>query len=526
MVTKKAKKKSAASGKGGKKATKKGAAQKAGAQQKSAAKKGAAKKAAKKASKKGASKGGVGLAAGTLLLVNMVPRALSGEENQDSEPHLTVCPDNPNQIVGTAFTPDPGGGANAPIYISMDGGNKWTLNSIVPSAPGPNSGTSDITVGFNRDASRLYAGILRLPTIAQELLRTRNFVVPTPMDILNSRSGPDQPFTHIATVGSKDRMYVGNNDLGPGLGGRTATIDQSLDARKTSPAFSKVRLEVRVTSGQDGPQVRPVAHTDGTVYAVFYRWRSTTGNFKANTLVVTSADVIVVRDDSGGAGATPYKALLDPDDDQAGVRVVKGVSFPFMFQGRADTGQQRIGGSLSIAVDPRDSSTVYLAWADRPAGGSIQTLHVTRSQDRGKTWPAELLTLRNSINGSLAVNSDGKVAFLYQEFRNKPGDPRWVTHVRRSIDGVNWDDLILADTPATDPPKSFDPYLGDYAHLTSVGKNFYGIFSASNIPDLANFPSGVTYQRNADFAGRRLLRLDNMTVVRHSIDPFFFKLTE
>src|SRR5262249_34699522 len=46
-----------------------------------------------------------------VLIVNMIPKSLSNETQQDSEPHLTVNPANPNQIVGTAFTPDPNGGS-------------------------------------------------------------------------------------------------------------------------------------------------------------------------------------------------------------------------------------------------------------------------------------------------------------------------------------------------------------------------------------------------------------------------------
>jgi hypothetical protein len=51
----------------------------------------------------------------SVLVVNMVPKSLSGETNQDSEPHLTVNPTNPLQIVGTAFTPAPAAGPNAPL---------------------------------------------------------------------------------------------------------------------------------------------------------------------------------------------------------------------------------------------------------------------------------------------------------------------------------------------------------------------------------------------------------------------------
>jgi hypothetical protein len=54
---------------------------------------------------------------------------------------------------------------------------------------------------------------------------------------------------------------------------------------------------------------------------------------------------------------------------------------------------------------------------------------------------------------------------------------------------------------------------------------FYGVFCGSNLPDLANFPNGVNYQRNADFATQTLLRTDNVTPVQISIDPFFIHLT-
>jgi hypothetical protein len=99
-----------------------------------------------------------------------------------------------------------------------------------------------------------------------------------------------------------------------------------------------------------------------------------------------------------------------------------------------------------------------------------------------------------------------------------------VTHFRQTSDGTNWDDLVLSTALASVPAKTFDPYLGDYDHLVAVGKDFYGIFSASNIPDPANFPNGVGYQRNADFATHTLFALDNTTPVSPSIDPFFFKV--
>jgi hypothetical protein len=207
------------------------------------------------------------------------------------------------------------------------------------------------------------------------------------------------------------------------------------------------------------------------------------------------------------------------------MRVAQGVQFPFEKQ--ATLGQQRVGGALSIAVDPRNSSTVYLAWADTQPSG--YTIHIRRSTDRGVTWStADLLSIApHSTNPALAVNSEGTVGLLYQQLTNPSGTPAnqsWVTHFTRSADTHNWNDLILANVPAATPIKKFDPYLGDYCHVLAIGKDFYGIFSANNTPNKDNFPNGVLYQRNCSFDNHTLLALNGTTLVAPSIDPFFFKV--
>ena len=123
-----------------------------------------------------------------VLVVNMIPRSLSGETAQDSEPTLAVNPANPQQIVGTAFTPDPLGGTSlAPIFVSSDGGQTWALNFIVPSRVA----TGDITVAFSSTTNTLYAGILKVPSPPNEtrlnILRTKNYLSPTPMSVLADR---------------------------------------------------------------------------------------------------------------------------------------------------------------------------------------------------------------------------------------------------------------------------------------------------------------------------------------------------
>jgi hypothetical protein len=456
---------------------------------------------------------GAAAQATNLLLVNMIPRSLSHETEQDSEPSIAVNPSNPNQIVGTAFTPDPLGGATAPIFISNDNGRTWALRSTVPSA----TATGDISPRFGGNG-RLYTGILKNPgDLLLNILRSANAGGTTPMAVLSNRNSVDQPFLAAVAVNGRDRVYVGNNDFAA-TGGRTATIDVTLHGAAPTPSFRSVRLERRGTGSaeQDGPQVRPACHSDGTVYAAYYGWRS----FSAGNQV--TSDIVLVRDDHGGSGTNSFSALVDPQDGIPGRLVAKNVGFKWNDM----LGNQRIGGDIGIAVDPSNSSTVYLAWADRqPSTG--YTLHVRRSTDRGATWSAnDLRTIGRATNPALAINNQGKVCFLYQRVTGSGASQRWVTTAERSIDGVNWTSLILATVPANFPVPQFQPYIGDYAGLASVGKDFYGIFSTNNSPDHARFPNGVVFQRNCDFTTRRLLDLDGTTPVAVSIDPFFFKITE
>src|ERR1041385_1419560 len=204
-------------------------------------------------------------AASQVMVVNMIPKSLSGETHQDSEPTIAVNPKNPLQIAASAFTPDPSHGPRAPIYISTDGGNTWTLNSIVPSTVADGSATADITVAFGSSSDILYAGIIRFPIVADRtrinILRTTDFQSSTTMKVLVDRQGAgvDQPYVQAITRGGKDFVYVGDNDFNA-TSGNTATIDQTLNAGATKPGFKKIRIETRTTSGQDGPPVRPAIH--------------------------------------------------------------------------------------------------------------------------------------------------------------------------------------------------------------------------------------------------------------------------
>lgn len=444
---------------------------------------------------------------GVNRMVDMVPLALSGETHQDSEPFLTADPDDPDQMAGTAFTPNPFGSGTglAPIYVSDDAGATWALRMTVPSA----GITGDITVSAGRPSARLYGGILRVPgSLVMSSLLTDDFLATTAMTEVAARGSADQPFIGSAEgPAGDDHVYLGSNDFAA-PGGRTATVDVSQDGGQT---YASVRIETRNTSGQDGPSVRTAVAQDGTVYAAFFGWRAFNGS-------IATSDLVVVRDDDWATGGAAFRDLVDPGDGLVGRRVVRNLTIPW--SNAPTLGNERIGSTLSIAVDPNDSAIVYVAWADRVGGGDIYTVHLRRSHDRGVTWSNDLRAITDATCISLAIADNGAVGFLYQQVVGG----RWMTHLEQSRDGfASLADSVLADVPANAPPIQFLPYIGDYNYLIAVGDEFRGIFSASNAPVPAHFPSGVAYQRLADFTTGTLSDAAGNSV-GVSIDPFYFSV--
>jgi hypothetical protein len=444
----------------------------------------------------------------TVAVVNMIPVSLSGETNQDSEPNVAVNPADSTIIAASAFTLDPDPNAtHAPIFISHDGGATWSLHSIVPYC---HRITGDITLRFS-GTNHLYVAYLQTNELGEDLAvaRTGDMTFGTEMELISTVQSGDQPHVQAATVRKgrdtgKDRVYIGFSD-------GWAQLHYSLDAAIASPTFRTVKLEAR--GFQDGisydlPQVRTAIHPDGVIYAVFHSVH-TSG----------AVDVVVVRDDHWGSGAQPFTALKDVNDSKPGQRIAQGISIDF-----PPFGQEGGEGELSIAIDPTNSGVVYVAWADVQPGTGY-TLHVRRSVDHGQSWPDELWTIPMAQNPALAVNSQGILGFLYQQFTTARKQPRWMTHFRYDTGGIE-EDLLLARVPANTPTNAWGTYIGDYIHLMTIEKDFFGVFCANNKPVAANFPSNVTYLRKSDFQTAELLDVDGVTDVAISIDPFFFKVTD
>jgi len=276
-------------------------------------------------------------------------------------------------------------------------------------------------------------------------------------------------------------------------------------------------IDSRGTSDRDGAPIRVAIHPNQTVYAAFLARRSVSGT---GTSQFFNTDVVLVCDRSTGTGLRTFKALLDTDG-KPGKRAATGVHVPVTLS----IGQDRAGHDLAIATDPSNSNTVYIAWADLTNGA--YSLHLRR-YTTAPAWSgtADLGPARiNAKNPALAINSTGTVAFLYQQLTGPTGNQSWETRLERSADGfATVTTVVLSKWKLNTPPMAYLPFLGDYTGMTAVGKNFYGMFSASNYPDQANFPQSVTYRRNVNWVTHTLSDTSNKPVAV-SLDPFFFKIT-
>lgn len=462
-------------------------------------------------------------------VVNMMPNSQSNETRFDSETNIAVNPANTSIIVGSAFTKNSTGSTtSAPIYVSVDGGNTWSLNNIVPSGNGM---TGDISLGYGASSGMLYAGILRGGSSYRTmLLRTSTPSGSTTMETIHDRNAvsTDQPYVSASTANdasgiARDRLFAGVNFYGNrnsnGGDGLTAQVMFSNDASGSLPvSIIDQTIEARNTFEEDMPAIRTAIHNNGVVYAIYYNWRS--GNPTSE-----QCDVIVVRDDNFALGTSPFTSLTDAVDGLNGQRVVTNRLVPAF---GVNLGNNRlVASNLAIAVDPNNSANVFIGWCDR-IGTNDYTLHFRRSTDSGQTWgTTDWLTITDATNPSIAVTINGKVGLIYQQLTGSGSSLTWETHFRSSgLTGNTFTDDTLSLFLDSDLSAStISPSLGDYLEMESVGNTFYGVFPASNRPVAPNFPHSVTYQRNADFNTNQLRNLTNTSNVNISVDPFFFRIS-
>jgi hypothetical protein len=461
-------------------------------------------------------------------VVDMIPRHYSNETFQNTEPTLAVNPANPaimaaSMMVSTADLCTQR--TVVPVFVTHDTGATWQLVCKLPVAAPSSFPPGDYSLRWSADGSRLFAAFL-WPVGTLQVEATSSLMDPRLTDRIYTRASTDQPDIEVVKLRGVDNLIIAADFLNAPSG--TAGIVSLLEpGRMGAPPARDTVVESREIFGKNYA-VRVTVHPSGVAYGVFYSPDTPDGNSTALT---------VVRDDGKSTGRL-FAALVDTPtvnatdkchghDGKIGVRVVQCRPMP-NYNGDDPNfgGQRRIWSNLTIAADPSDSSAqhVFVAWADS-VGTDHYTLHVRDSWDGGMTWSDDHLAIPNATNPALSVTADGHAGLLFQQLDGERPLQRWVTRLYVSPNSFSSSrQYILATTPTSVPTPQFQPYLGDYLELRSLGTTFYGVFSASNVPDPSHFPNGITFQRRFDASTRQLLDGTGRRVVAPSIDPFFFSV--
>jgi hypothetical protein len=474
----------------------------------------------------------------------MIPPMFGNETSWNPEPTLAVHPTNRGLLAASAFllgTDVCEGTAISPILVSRDTGATWSIVCVLPTPGLTGMPPSDVVLRWGGGGRRLYAAFIwSLPDHPQslQLFATDSVFAPRPMQLLMGHDLVDQPDLLVIDRKGHDRVMVSGSYKNVDSTPQTAAILWADDPRPGTQ-FTRIGLEHRVIGGQNFA-VRLAAHPSGRVFAMYDAVPAV-----LDTSNTTFLDFVVSRDDSSGAGRNPFEALREKPrpsspsicpigDGLPGVRVVR--CRPFAYDAFGASGdvfgfQRRLPVLMSVAADPTDrrGNTVYVAWADS-SSSDHQRVTVASSRDGGQRW-TPLLSIPNATNPSVAVDDSGRLGFLFQQLAVDSVANRWVTRLLVTRDDMKHArEYVLASTPALGALVRVQPYIGDWVELHARGSEFLGVFSAANIPDTANFPNGVVYQRRVSFANGRLLARRPVTgsvsgaQIAPSIDPFFFSV--
>jgi hypothetical protein len=467
-------------------------------------------------------------------LVDIIPNSDSSETGQNSEPSIAVNPLNPTQMIAGAFGPI--NSDNEPYYISTVGGTQWADYGI--------TSNSDKSIAWLTDGSAALTAYLNpsgtVISISLGTMTSGSFGAP--ISTFNPGHDLDQPWI---VIGPSNQVYVAYNDDGADKL-HPSTYTASVLVSQSNGSYANVLLDRAPIPNpnpdflEDAPSVR-LAVNGSTAYAAFIRWNSFLDQnsygddrYNASVMIVSSAN----------AGADNFTALGTGGN---GVQIASTISAFSNEDSNTNNspltlGQERTGSDLAIAVDPNNAAHVVVAYTNAPGAANSNPsqlqLVLMESFNGGVSWNQDYtissstyLPSTRSAQPALAISSNGTIGLLYDNY--DPATNQLSQHFLATMDDfATVNDTTLGTESNSTPAFAFDPYVGDFFNLISIGNTFYGTFSASNA-DNGNSTSGalfptLTLQRAyTGTPGTSSFQLTNGfgTTVPFSIDPFFFSVT-
>lgn len=422
-----------------------------------------------------------------IVVSNTDPNLALTDTFGDTEVGIAINPENPGEIVITAFSG--GWGANAPIWRSTDGGETWSKEYTVPIPPGvpgavgcpcdqtPDYGRAgNLSITFLAGASDVYSGTTANPDdSASWNWLTSGGVAQTTNSIRNHAA--DQPWLLVGAdplTPLQDNVYVAYDDFGA-FGG--PDMREAVAQGSNPPDFSAIDNSAGQSTGFVNPGHRlAVDGRTGFVYSLFQR-----------------------RIAPGVGGSQNINYMLNRSTDGGLTWGLNGLDTGIVVA-NADSNQPTpkfgtvnalLGGALHAAVDPV-LGDVYYVYGNRDPGTTKNRFAIRRIRDDGAggvtIGPEVFVTDQvQAAIPSVAVTDNGTVGVFYYTFDGFSTDlfPTFTAHLAVSTDGaMSFSDTTLETflSAARDDFNGRQRVLGDYMQLKAVGNTLYGAFNGNGVP--------------------------------------------
>ena len=423
---------------------------------------------------------------------NTDPTLTNTDTFGDTEPSIAISPDNPNNIVITAFS---GGwsspGSFAPWWQSTDGGNTWTKQFTIPIPPGVSAAgcpcDQEVDYGhggaisgtFLTVPTNVYSGTSTDPSSGAAFMWN---VIGGVTQRTNSTgiNNADQPqlLVGVDPFVTQDDIYVAYDNFSGSPDMRMAGSPGT--SPSNPPDFSGIDNLTGFSTGFVNPGHRMATDArSGAVYSLFQQFVHFNGDNSKNI------NFVLNRSLDGGQ-------TWSLNGSSTGVIVANGDSV--QPQPKFGTVNALLGGSDHVTVDPA-TGDVYVVYGSRDLGTGNTRLSIIRLTDDGAggliIGPSNFITDQvEAALPSVAVTNDAlhTVGVLYDTFDGfDPGTqlPTFSAHLAVSQDqGVTFTDQVLESflSVVRDNGDSRQRVLGDYQQLKAVGGAFYGVFTGNGVP--------------------------------------------
>jgi hypothetical protein len=427
-----------------------------------------------------------------VVVNNTNPTLALTDTFNDGETSIAVNPQNPNEIVITAFSGS--WGTTAPLWYSTDGGLTWTKQFTIPAPPGVSatgcpcdqtvdyglqqrlSGTFLVGTPLSADLFDVFSSTTTAPAdaTAWSWLVLDGVTQQTNNNVPSSFGRADQPWLLVNRapgVYSADNVYVAYDDFSGAPDMRVAV------AQSTDLLDFTIDNRTGFSTGFVNPGHRlAVDPRTGFVYSLFQR-----------------------RIAPGAAGSQNINYMLNRSTDGGQTWGLNG-SATGIVVANADSSQPTpkfctvnalLGGVLHAAVHPQTGDLFYVYGNRDPVTGNnrLALRQIVDDGEGGVSIGPELF-VTGQVQAALpavAITHSGTVGVFYYtcEGFSSDGYPTFTAHVSLSEDqGQTFTDLVLVTFLSSSGPNPDvrQRVLGDYMQMKALENTFYGAFTGNGFP--------------------------------------------